>query len=69
MYIEPLDTVAAREDALRNVLGTMSLEGMKLDPESMRLFRRWVQGKITLERLGELVDDVAYAGCPERRLL
>ena len=65
---EPLDTVAQRKAALRDVLGSLFIEGQELDAASLRVWDRWVRGSITLEQLGSLFDDVIYARHPEARI-
>ena len=63
-----LETVAERADALRSTLGSLYLEGFVLDPDSLRLWQRWVRGLITREQLGSLFDDLIYSHCPEARI-
>lgn len=63
-----LETVADRADALRSTLGSLYLEGLVLDTDSLRLWQRWVRGSITLEQLGSLFDNLIYSHCPEARI-
>ena len=65
---KPLTEAQVRADHLRNTLGSLAIEGLHLDKESLAICDRYVRGEIDLDTLGRLFHDDIYAKRPEARL-
>ena len=46
---------ARRERFVQNAIASMRLEGLEPSPEAAEIWRRYVEGEISVERAGELV--------------
>ena len=44
-----------RERFVQNAIATVRLEGLEPSPEATEIWRRYVEGEISVERAGELV--------------
>lgn len=49
---------AQREEHYREVLATLRLEGLEPDAETDALFQRYANGEMTLEEMGQAIDEL-----------
>ena len=49
-------------EAIVNALGTVMFEGFDPTPRSIEIIRDYLSDKITMEQLGQLTKEKAYAG-------
>jgi hypothetical protein len=49
---------AVREEAYRNAVTNLRLEGLEMDEETRRIFRRHVDGEVTFEEFRAAIDDL-----------
>ena len=49
---------AVREQAYRHAVTNLRLEGLEMDEEAERIFRRHVDGEITFEEFRAAIDDL-----------
>jgi hypothetical protein len=49
---------ASRQDAYRYAVANLRLEGLELDEDAQRIFRRHVDGEITFEEFRAAIDDL-----------
>jgi hypothetical protein len=49
---------AIREEAYRDAVTNLRLEGLEMDEEAKRIFQRHIDGEITSEQLRAAIDDL-----------
>ena len=49
---------AVREEAYRDAIANLRLEGLEMDEEAKRIFHRHVDGEITSEEFCAAIDDL-----------
>ena len=49
---------AVREEAYRDAVTNLRLEGLEMDEDAKRIFRRHIEGEITSEEFRAAIDDL-----------